>query len=235
MFMDAICCTDSSQIDACTRSIHWMSSWRLDAHDITVSCTILQPHITNCNIGLSGMTYMQAKWYSDKYFSSDESRSPALIKTIRYCQALGKYAIPFVEQLLENGAIKSDRVSWNNTILSQTQPIFCVVSQEKAYECKLTHTSCKIMSESHPESVTVSHPVKGGQNFTFRCSALRGGGGTGPSMTVHTSGVIQYQGKPQFISLVASSFRDTIVAVMTSANSMRFLKSLALIRTFDLP
>jgi hypothetical protein len=233
-FVDGISLQNAQKIDPATRAIHWIGSWRMTQSDITVSCSILQPHITLASIGLSQMYAINANRYATEYSILNNGDSPKVVKTVKYCQVMGRHAIPFVDMLIESKKIARSTVSWNNVVLSLTQPIFCVVSDNVVYECKLTHTSCKVMSKTLPESASVSIPTSGAHNYTFRCSELRGGEGTGPSITVHTSGIIQFQGKPHSIRLVASSFRDCIDATMSSNNSILFLRSLVVLRKFSI-
>lgn len=229
-FVDGMSHKPSVKVDPTTRAIHWVGSWRIPEEDITVSCTILQPHITLASIGLSGMYAVTANKYTNDYAAMNNGDHPKVLKTVKYCQVMGKHSIPFVDMLIDKSYISKSSVSWNNVVLSLTQPIFCVISKGMAYECKLSHGSCKVMSKSLPPSATISFPTSGAHNYTFRCSELRGGGGTGPSITVHTSGIIQFQGKPQAIRLVVSSFKDCIDATMSSTNSMMFLRSLVVLR-----
>jgi hypothetical protein len=233
-FVDGISLHSSEKIDSTTRAIHWVGSWRMPQSEITVSCSILQPHITLASIGLSQMYAVNANRYATEYSTLNDGDSPKILKTVKYCQVMGKHAIPFVDMLIESKRILRQNVSWNNVVLSLTQPIFCVASDNVVYECKLTHTSCRVMSRTLPESASISVPTSGAHNYTFRCSQLRGGEGTGPSITVHTSGIIQFQGKPHSIKLVTSSFRDCINATMVSNNSMAFLRSLAVLRKFNI-
>ena len=229
-FVDGMSFDKAQKVDKTLRGVHWIGSWRLSKENITVSCTMLQPHITAASIVLSGMYMVTANRHAYRYASLNDGDSPKVLKTVKYCQVMGKHAIPFVDMLIDNLDISRANVSWNNVILSLTQPIFCVVSDGIAYECKLSHGSCKVMSKTLPSSTTVSLPTSGTHNYTFRCSELRGGGGTGPSITVHTSGIIQFQGKPHAIKFVASSFRECIETTMTSKNSIMFLRSLVVLR-----
>jgi len=234
-FMEGICSRPLEDIDHTTRAIHWVGLWRMRGQEITVSCSTLQPHITLTSVGLSGMHFVTADKHVAEYVAEHDGGGPRVVKTAKYCQVMGKHAIPFVDELIKKGHIRKERVSWNNVVLSLTQPIFCVASEDILYECKLTHTSCKIMGKTLPSSATISPPTSSGHNYTFRCSQLRGGGGTGPSITVHTSGIIQFQGKPHAIRLVVSSFRECIDATMASTNSMAFLRSLVVLRKVPIP
>jgi hypothetical protein len=229
-FVDGMSLWNSEPVDPLTRAIHWIGSWRMTQEDITVSCSILQPHITSASIGLSGVYSIDANRYATEYSLDNDGDCPTILKTVKYCQVMGKHAIPFVDMIIEKGYVSKDKVSWNNVVLSLTQPIFCVVSKDIAYECKLSHESCIVMSKVLPPSATISFPITGAHNYTFRCSELRGGGGTGSSITVHTSGIVQFQGKPQTIKLVTSSFRDCIDTAMSSSSSMAFLRSLVVLR-----
>jgi hypothetical protein len=234
-FVDGMSSRKCNAIDPTTRAIHWIGSWKTKDGDITVSCTILQPHMTLASIGLTGVYAVNANKYAEEYAMQNDGNSPKVLKTVKYCQILGRHAAPFADMLVEKKYVLKNKISWNNVVLSLTQPMFCVVSDNTVYECKLSHASCKVMAKTIPNSATVSSPTSGAHNYTFRCSALRGGQGTGPSITVHTSGIIQFQGKPDSIGLVASSFKDCIDAVMSSKNSMAFLRSLVELRRVQIP
>ncbi len=212
-----------------------MGSWQLESGSLTVSYTLLQPHIIGGTIGLSGLTQSKVREYAENHFSPDTAGSPSIIKTLRYCQLMGQYAVPFADRLMKDGVIHSSRVSFNLVVLSKTQPLFTVVDNQNAFECKLTHMSCRIIAEVLPESVRLSFPTSTGHNFTFRSSQLRAGGGTGPSLTVHTSGVVQYQGAPNSVKMVTSGFRECIDQIMSSSHAIKFIKSLAVLRKLPIP
>jgi len=78
--------------------------------------------------------------------------------------------------------------------------------------------------------VNISHATSTGHNFTFRSSSLRGGGGTGPSITIHVSGTMQYNGSPLCIKEVTGVFKRCLDETMNSSSAMRFLRSLCIIR-----
>lgn len=230
IFMNSISLRDDIQIDSQLRAIHTIGSWKSEDLETTVVCTMIQPNITTVTASLYGITYEVAQKYSEEYSSLGYFEKPTIVKTTRYCQVLGKYAALFVDRLIKDGRIKESRTTWTIIVLGLTQPIFHVMNSNIAYECKLTHASCKVISEYLPQSTTMSFPTSGGQNFAFRSSELRAGNGTGPAITVHTAGTIQYQGKPDSIGMVTSAFRDCIDTVIASQGSMKFLRSLAVLR-----
>ncbi len=234
-FVASVTGSNDVSIDPNIRSIHWIGTWNCPDSDTTVSATILQPHITACNISLAGVTYGTAQMYANSLYSESMSLKPSIMSNTKYCRAMGKMSIPFVDSLIEMNYVNLQKVNYTNIVLSQTHLIFCIAQGQKIYECKLTHASCKIIDESGPPYMNVSHPTSTGHNFAFRSESLRDGNGTGPSITVHTSGTMQYQGSPNSISEVASCFNKCIRHVMESRYNNRFLRSLCIIRDLDIP
>lgn len=234
-FMRAITCNNDLNIDTALRSIHKVGLWDLKSHDITVSCTMIQPHITACTMVLSGMTYTTAETFARSIFSRDDAGFPSLLRGSKFCQVLGRYSIPFSDALLERKLIEQRKILYSNVVLSKTQLMFCVVQGSVAYECKLSHASCKVMADTSPKCVNISHPVSTSHNFAFRSPRLRAGSGTGPSITVHTSGSMQYNGSPLSMSEVVGCFRECIHATIKSQDGVRFLRSLCIVREFSVP
>jgi hypothetical protein len=72
------------EIDKEMRSILLLGLWSVADVGITVSCTMLQPYITNATVGISGLLYSDALMYSRQYFSQDDSRSLSILKTVKY-------------------------------------------------------------------------------------------------------------------------------------------------------
>lgn len=234
IFIEAITSRQNVDIDSNVRGIHWIGCWKSSDKSITVSCSLIQPHITTVSVGLSGMSHSNAEMHARAHFSIDNLELPSIVKTTKYCQLMGKFAAPCADVLVNKGLISKQKTSWNMVVLSLTQPIFCVIYEDTAYECKLTHASCKVIAECLPESTTISFPTTGGHNVAFRSSLLRAGGGTGPSITVHAAGTIQYQGKPESIGIVTAAFKECIDVAMSSGNTMKFLRSLGIIRKISI-
>jgi hypothetical protein len=130
---------------------------------------------------------------------------------------MGKYSIPFADTLLANNVISQQKVTISNILISKTQPVFCVCYRRMLYECGLLYLSCKMITEFASNTSTSTPPPSEGHNYALRYSAIRGGRVTGPSFTVHTSGIIQYQGDPDCIGIVVSSFSNCIDISMESA------------------
>lgn len=225
--------SNSLEVDKTIRGIHWIGAWTSEDGETTISCTISQPHVVNATIHFQGTNYSLIREYAKSCFESSDLGIPSVHATSSSCQVLGKLAMPFADMLIENGVVEKSRVSWNMIILSQTRPIFIIVTSTSTLECTLTHRSCQIMSEFPCSSVRISHPVTGSHNFAFRAAGLTTGGGTGPSITVHSSGILQYQGKPADIRRVASSFRECILSIMDSEYHGRFIRSLSIIRVIS--
>ncbi len=234
-FLKAMLNKDDVTVDPHCRSIHWIGTWRLEESDLTISCSLIQPHITACTIGLSGMTYSTADIFAKRFFSGDGLGSVSLLRVTKFCQALGKYSIPFSDMLLERNLIKREKIQYSNVVLSKMQLMFCVIQDDIAYECKMTHASCKIISDYYSDIANISHPTSTSHNFAFRSPKLRAGRGTGPSITVHTSGSMQYNGNPSAISEVTKCFKDCIFNIMESKNAMKFLRSLSITRELPVP
>jgi len=234
IFMNSISLRDDIQIDSNLRAIHTIGSWKSEDFKTTIVWTMIQPHITTVTVSLYGITSDIAEKYSEEYSSLGYFEKPTIIKTTRYCQVMGRYAALFVDRLIKDSKIKESRSTWSIIVLGLTQPIFHVMNENIAYECKLTHASCKVISEYLPKSATISFPTTGGQNIAFRSSELRAGNGTGPAITVHTAGTVQYQGKPDSLGIVVSAFRDCIDTVIKSPGSMKFLRSLAILRKIQI-
>lgn len=233
IFMNSISLRNDIQVDSNLRAIHTIGSWKSEDFKTTVVCTMIQPHITTVTVSLYGITYDIAQKYSEEYSSLGYFEKPTIVKTTRYCQVMGKYASLFVDRLIKDNKIQESRTTWTIIVLGLTQPIFHVINENTAYECKLTHASCKVIFDYLPKSATISFPTTGGQNVAFRSSELRAGNGTGPAITVHTAGTVQYQGKPDSIGIVVSAFRDCIDTVINSQGSMKFLRSLAVLRSIQ--
>ena len=132
--------------------------------------------------------------------------------------------------MLERKVISPSNANWSNIVFSNTQLVFVVIVENTAYECVLTHTSCNIMSKIPVENVIISPPKTGSQSYSFRNLSITYGKGSGPSITVHRSGTMQSQGRPEHVRLVTKSFRNCLEAVMSSPSAHRFISSLGIIR-----
>lgn len=229
-FVRSITSDPSIEIDPITRGIHWIGSWSSPFDQVTVTCYITQPVVINGIIHLSGVSYDTVLRHSHIHFTSQDKGAPTVMKTNTSCQILGKYAIPLADSLIEHGIIKDTNVRWSNVVIGQTHPIFIIVTDKCIYECSMTYGSCLVIDRCKPDSVNISHPVTGKLNWSFRSSRLTQGRGSGPHVTVHGSGIFQYQGSASNIEEVITCFKECIDTVMLPNNASRFIKSLNLIR-----
>lgn len=216
-------------VDPDIRGIYQMGIWRISDQNVTVSCSLLQPNIVNSTVHIRGLNSMDGKRYSKIYFSPDDEMKP-YISGNKCCQVMGKYSMPYTDTLIQNQIIEERHVSWSLIVMSKTQPIFVVISSDGIFECCMSYISCQIISQHCPPTARISAALSTNHNYAFRNSQLVSGLGTAGSITVHSSGILQYQGKPQDIKLVASSFRDCILSIMDSEYSLRFIKSLSVLR-----
>ena len=229
-FVSAIQQRSDIELDVNTRAIHWINSWHLKDHSLTISCSMIQPNISNCTCILNTISDSNARILAKTYFSHDESLHPHFVRTIKYCQLMGKSSLPFVDCLIKNNIIVPSNFQVTNIVLSGTQLIFCVCTKDIIYECKLSHISCNIIMQMNYNFIRISPPRTDGHNYSFRSPLSNNADGTGPYIAVHAVGSIQYQGKPEGISVLARDFRKCIDNIMQSTYAMKFLRSLSVIR-----
>jgi hypothetical protein len=224
--------TQASNIDISTnfRAVYSIGSWVSPDKTLLVSCSLLQPNIATGTVHLKGITINTVREHSSVTFPVYDGKGPSISVPNFNPQIQGKYAIPLADSLIQNGLVRRDLVSWSLMVLSQTQPIFVVSSSSGIYECRLTHDSCTILEEVAPSHVGVSHSRSTSQSFSFRNKMHASGGGSGPSITIHRSGTLQYQGKPENAYKVAMCFKECIYAAMESRSVHRFVNSLGIIR-----
>lgn len=229
-FIRSITSNDKVEIDPFTRGIHWIGFWSSPQDQVTISCSMIQPIIINATVHLSNVSYSTVKRHSISHFTSQDKGSPFIMETNSSCQLLGRYTTPFVDSLIENCIVRPTDVKWSNIVIGKTYPIFIIVSDDCVYECSMTYGSCLVMDESKPDFVKISHPITGKLNWSFRSSRLTQGRGSGPYITIHGSGILQYQGGQDHIEEVAACFRECIESTMTQKYISRFIKSLNVIR-----
>lgn len=229
-FVRSLAGDETLEIDPYTRGIHWIGMWKADADSVTVSCSFLQPHITNCVISPRGVSYATAKKHCQEFFINANKAYPSISQTNTSFQVLGKYSIPFIDSMIQNHLIQERNINWSNVVIGQTQPVFVVISPKGGYECSLTYNSCLVLDEASPAGVNISHPVSGTLNFSFRSSNVSDRDGEGGHMTLHGSGVIQSQGSPKYIGETMACFRMCIMSAMQPRHALRFISSLNVIR-----
>jgi len=232
-FLKGITGNNTVEIDDNTRAIHWIGVWSNIVDDTTVSCSLVQPNIINATVHFRGLTYGLAVRYMELSTSTYDSNRPSLRPTANASQVMGRYAVPLADSFIDGGYIKESNVSWSNIVMGQTQPIFVIACKKGAFECAMTYNSCLIMKEVKPPSMNIAEPVSGTLNFSFRSVNIITGTGTGPALTVHGSGVMQYQGSVGYLYAVTTGFRECIHYVMNSDASSRFLRSLNIIRSIN--
>lgn len=233
-FMNSIQSKSRIEVDPCIRVIYWIGLWRIPDNNITISCTLMQPNIGMCMISLSGVKRDLVKEIIDRSYSQGDPRTPSMNKTGSYCQIMGRNSIQFVDELVRVGVIGEEKVSHVNMTLVNTQPIFSIVQDNTTYECKLTHESCKVIESMKLNYVNISRGTSTGHNFSFRSANLRDGRGTGPNITVHSAGTIQYNGSPLCIEEVTRTFKRCLDDTMCSDKAVKFLRSLGVVRTIPI-
>ena len=233
IFLRSISNDDTISIDSSIRAIHWIAAWKSKSDNITISLSLLQPHITNATLQFPGLTESSVRNHISTHFENTDMGLPHVQSTRRYCTSMGKFAVPLADSLIDNNLITYNKISWSMVVLGQTQPIFVIVYANITYECTMTHMSCCILSDHASKYVRISHPISNSQNFSFRSPTITEGEGTGPAITIHSSGILQYQGNPKHIALVVSSFRNCIMSIMDSEYAYRFVRSLAIIREIE--
>lgn len=229
-FLQGISIYPLVDIDSENRAIHWIGFWLSKDKTTMVSCSLVQPHISNATVHLPGASVARVRAYSELHFPPTDKGSPSINVPRKNPQIQGKFAIPLVDSMIEANVLDSSKVSWSNIVLTETEPLFIITSPDGIYECKLTHDACEIIKRVKPTNIGIVSPTTNGQNFTFRSRSLTGGEGTGPSITVHKFGTLQYQGKPESVFIVAKCFKECIDTVMKSDLSSLFINSLALIQ-----
>ena len=228
--MPSIAFTCRLVLDSKARGIHFVGTWRCKDPSITVTCTALQPHVTNAIIHIKGVHTSKVMMSKNDYVAVVGGVEPSL-NTITGCpQPQGALAVPFTDYMLARNVISGNNVQWSNTVLSKTQAVFVVVVEGSVYECVLTHTSCNIMSQHAPPDAIILPPSSKSESYSFRRLSLTHGKGSGPSITVHRSGTMQYQGGGDYIRPLASNFRDCIDHILSSSYSQKFISSLGVVR-----
>lgn len=229
-FLQGISSSTIVNIDSEQRAIHWIGFWISIDKTTMISCTLVQPHISNAIVHLYKTSVNMVRTHSSERFPPTDRGSPSISVPRKNPQIQGKFAIPLADSLIEADLLEIPNISWSNIVLTETEPLFIITNFDGTYECKLTHESCAIMKRTAPSEVGIVSPTSNSQNYTFRSRNLTGGEGTGPSITVHKFGTLQYQGKPESASAVAKCFKDCIYAVMESELVSLFVNSLALVR-----
>jgi hypothetical protein len=229
-FLQGITQESNIDVDINHRAIYCIGSWKSQDNRILVSCSILQPNIANGTVHLKGISVNTVQEHSTRVFPVHDGKGPSISVPNFNPQLQGKYAISLADSLIAHNLVKENLVSWSLIVLSQTQPLFVISAPEGVFECRLTHDSCKILEEVAPSHVGISHSRSTSQSFSFRNRGHASGGGSGPSVTIHTSGTLQYQGKPTNAYIVAKCFKDCIYTVMESRSVSRFINSLSIVR-----
>lgn len=152
-----------------------------------------QPHVSNSMVHISGVSEDLVTSHARDVFHSATSCAPSIHAPNKNPQFCGKFAMPFADSLLEHGIVDSHNLSFSLVVLSKMKPTFVVCTDGKSYRCRLTHDSCRIMMEHHPESVGIVGPTSKGQSYSFKSTQIAGEE-TASSITVHKSGTLQYQG-----------------------------------------
>jgi hypothetical protein len=227
-FIHGLCNIENPEIDSARRAIHTVGTWRQT--DTTVFCTAVQPHVTNAIIHIKGVPTAYVTKSKDDYIAVVGGAEPSLNTSTGCPQPQGALAVPFTDYMLARNVLSESNVQWSNTVLSKTQVVFIVVSGTSAFECVLTHRSCAIMARNQPEDAVILPPSSRSESYSFRRLSLTHGKGSGPSVTVHRSGTMQYQGGRKFIYSLMSNFRSCIDKTMSSQHSSMFISSLAVTR-----
>jgi hypothetical protein len=227
-FLQGVTQSDTLDIDPETRAIHWIGMWLSEDRTTIVSCTMLQPHITNSMVHLTNVMHHKVVDHAKANFPAGDYGEPSIGKPQVNPQLYGRFAIPLADSLIESGILDKAHAAFNLILLSEMQPIFIVSNEKGTYECRLTHSSCKLMSENCPPNIGIVGPTSTGQSYSFRSRDIVSGRGTGPAITIHRSGTLQYQGKPDSAYSVGRCFKQCIDAIMNSSSVVRFINSLAI-------
>jgi hypothetical protein len=227
-FIQGLCDTTKPSIDDNRRAVHTVATWRQDG--ATLFCTAVQPHVTNAIVHIKGVATAQIVRSKEDYVAVVGGAEPSLNIRTGCPQPQGSLAVPFTDYMLGRGVIAESNIQWSNTVLSKSQLVFVVVSGSSAFECVLTHRSCAIMARNPPDDAVIMAPNSRSESYTFRRSSITDGKGSGPSITVHRSGTMQYQGGRKWIASLSSNFRNCIVHIMGSSQSSIFIKSLGITR-----
>lgn len=226
-FLQGITQNSHVNIDAEVRAMHWIGMWACLDRSSMVSCCMLQPHISNGMVHTNCVSHNEIAKHVDSHFKDIGYGVPSVRSPHRNPQLHGKFAVPLADSLMEAGLANSSNISFNLTVMSETQPVFIVCLKGTVNKCKMTHQSCRVLADSHPEHVGIVGPTSRGQSYSFRSIGAQSSNGTGPCITIHKSGTLQYQGKPESAFQVGRCFRDCLYHIMESSSCVAFLKSLA--------
>jgi hypothetical protein len=228
-FLQGVTHSDAVEVDPEIRAIHWIGMWLSEDRTTIISCSMLQPHVTNGMVHLTNILHQNVVAHAKAKFLPGDYGEPKIGKPQVNPQLNGKFAIPLADSLIESGKLNRAHAGFNLILLSEMQPIFVVSNEKGTYECRLTHNSCKVMSENCPPDIGIVGPTSSGQSYSFRSRNIVSGMGTGPAITIHRSGTLQYQGKPDSAYSVGKCFKECIDTVMSSSSVVRFINSLAVI------
>jgi hypothetical protein len=227
-FISGLCNIEHPSIDNAHRAIHTVATWR--QANTTIFCTAVQPHVTNAIIHIKGIPTHQIVRLRDDYIAVVGGAEPSLNTHTGCPQPQGSLAVPFTDYMLARKVVSESNIQWSNTVLSKTQLVFIVVSGSSAFECVLTHRSCAIMAKYPAPDAIILAPSSRSESYSFRRLSLTHGKGSGPSVTVHRSGTMQYQGGRPYIQSLLSNFRSCIHHIMASSHSSMFINSLGITR-----
>lgn len=230
-FLQGITQFSDIDIDPEVRAIHWIGMWLSKDKCTMVSCNISQPHISNGMVHLTNVTEADVVNHATTEFIKTSDGFPSIRTPHKNPQLCGKFAIPLADSLVSYDIINESYVTFSLVVFSQMRPIFIVSNGNGIYRCKLTYDSCRLMVEMHPVHVGVVGPTSRGQSYSFRSKSISGNG-TAPCITIHRTGTLQYQGKPDSSFEVGKCFRECIEYILSSSIAARFISSLAII---DMP
>lgn len=90
------------------------------------------------------------------------------------------------------------------------------------------------MINHHPFTVGIVGPTSRRQSYSFKSVEIAGDG-TASSITVHKSGALQHQGRPNSTFQVGRCYKECLNYIITSPYYVRFIDSLAIVDDTSLP
>lgn len=212
------------------RAMYVLGSWFCKSEACMVTMCMAQPHLVNSMVQLREVKAERAEAWAREVFTDDEAKT---CKTAaQWTKMMGRFSIPIADYFIESGKTSPDNIRWANVVMSQATLFFTIMTGGDVIECFLSVQSCKRMAKYSAGLCTINEPVSSNNSAIVR-PLVGSDGATSGFISVHGSGMIQYQGPGDRAGPLCLNFRKCLSRIMASDSVSDFIGSLRVSRRIN--
>lgn len=207
----------------------WRNVWRLGVwhigNDVTVSVDIMQPNVAGAWVNLRSVDTKAIQSIADEYNALKLPSSTCRVTISGSdAQVQGRWSLDLADRAVDERLVSEENVTIAGLNVCQSSIVMWVmIGDTSQYCCSMTSESLKILTRYIPQWCCDIHEVSVSGSISLK---VRGAENDATQILVGSTGAVQYQGTPRYLSRLPEALSTAICATIESVHCQMFMDSL---------